>query len=198
MKNSCSSQRSRNPKTETQGRKQWSRFRNIRPDERPLCFNSSCLSLANPCRFHSDFRANRADAAGISGRRRWSQDGPTSGDGWERHSDFVSRHSHSCSAELRRIPDTTFRDLLPDYRNQVCIVACIRQPATMNSTEAEEPLICGDTPEGPDGDDGNSKSTSSSPTLFIYLLTFSAGISGLLFGCASSPSPFISHPNDQS
>ena len=32
----------------------------------------------------------------------------------------------------------------------------------------------------------------SSPTLFLYLLTFSAGISGLLFGC--KPPPWSSPP----
>lgn len=30
---------------------------------------------------------------------------------------------------------------------------------------------------------------ASSPGLFMWLLTFSAGISGLLFGCTASPSP---------
>lgn len=38
---------------------------------------------------------------------------------------------------------------------------------------------------------GASPADQSSPGLFMWLLTFSAGISGLLFGCASSLPFFV-------
>ncbi|KAK4101039.1 general substrate transporter [Parathielavia hyrcaniae] len=61
----------------------------------------------------------------------------------------------------------------------------------MNSAEdSEEPLISRLPSPSPSGDEDNhdadSDSANASPTLFIYLLTFSAGISGLLFGCVIS------------
>lgn len=35
---------------------------------------------------------------------------------------------------------------------------------------------------------GAHEDPNVTPTLFVWLLTFSAGISGLLFGCKNSPS----------
>jgi hypothetical protein len=43
---------------------------------------------------------------------------------------------------------------------------------------AEEPLI--------GNEEGSYRNPDESPGLFVWLLTFSAGISGLLFGCKSS------------
>jgi SP family myo-inositol transporter-like MFS transporter 13 len=76
-------------------------------------------------------------------------------------------------------------------------------------SSAEEPLISrrpseeGDRPDDDNDNDighdtvsyDNAAPTPASPTLFIYLFTFSAGISGLLFGCTSSPhvSPNLHH-----
>jgi SP family myo-inositol transporter-like MFS transporter 13 len=81
-------------------------------------------------------------------------------------------------------------------------------------SSAEEPLISrrpspsGDHPDDDndhDNDHANSHDDAgdhetippASPTLFIYLLTLSAGISGLLFGCTPLPvpSPPIPHPS---
>ena len=71
-------------------------------------------------------------------------------------------------------------------------------------SSAEEPLISRQfSPEGDHPDDGNANGVGdgihndtnvfedpaahpATPTLFVYLLTFSAGISGLLFGCKST------------
>jgi SP family myo-inositol transporter-like MFS transporter 13 len=74
----------------------------------------------------------------------------------------------------------------------------------MNS--AEEPLISrrpSPSRDHPDNDDSYDNpgahedttpdQTSTSPTLFIYLLTLSAGISGLLFGCKPLPLPQTHH-----
>jgi SP family myo-inositol transporter-like MFS transporter 13 len=75
-------------------------------------------------------------------------------------------------------------------------------------SSAEEPLISrhpspsGDDPEH-DHDSNDAAayedstatpSTPSSPTLFVYLLTFSAGISGLLFGCKAHLLPVAPSP----
>lgn len=70
-------------------------------------------------------------------------------------------------------------------------------------SSVEEPLISHPLPASqrqPDDDDdlqdgaaaAKRTTASSSPTLFIYLLSFSAGISGLLFGCTAS-SPLLLH-----
>jgi SP family myo-inositol transporter-like MFS transporter 13 len=81
-------------------------------------------------------------------------------------------------------------------------------------SSAEEPLISRrPSPSGDHLDDNNDDDHANShddtgagdhetippasPTLFIYLLTLSAGISGLLFGCTPLPvpSPPIPHPS---
>lgn len=76
-------------------------------------------------------------------------------------------------------------------------------------SSAEEPLISRHASPSDDDHPGNNNNhdtadyedattppstPSASPTLFIYLLTFSAGISGLLFGC-KPPSPFPPSPS---
>lgn len=63
----------------------------------------------------------------------------------------------------------------------------------------QEPLISNRDPPD-DGDDDHDSSAmldrstgpadKSSPGLFMWLLTFSAGISGLLFGCTTLSHPF--------
>lgn len=62
----------------------------------------------------------------------------------------------------------------------------------------QEPLISNrDTDDGDDVNDssmtitgGSRTGDKSSPGLFMWLLTFSAGISGLLFGCTALSYPF--------
>lgn len=73
-------------------------------------------------------------------------------------------------------------------------------------SSAEEPLISRGTSPSPDPDTpfdddedttaagSDHAATASTPPLFVYLLTFSAGISGLLFGCTPRPPPPVS-PN---
>jgi SP family myo-inositol transporter-like MFS transporter 13 len=59
--------------------------------------------------------------------------------------------------------------------------------------QAEEPLISSgegsyrnrDDEEGRDFESTLLQDNLQSPSLFVWLLTFSAGISGLLFGCKS-------------
>jgi hypothetical protein len=78
----------------------------------------------------------------------------------------------------------------------------VSDAATMNS--AEEPLISRrPSPSEDDAVNDDSHDTpgvyedtttdSASPTLFIYFLTLSAGISGLLFGCKPLPLPSPDH-----
>lgn len=64
---------------------------------------------------------------------------------------------------------------------------------------AQEPLMGGSSDNDHDYDEEATLSAaadpsrsehedpSSTPTLFVWLLTFSAGISGLLFGCMNPP-----------
>jgi SP family myo-inositol transporter-like MFS transporter 13 len=60
----------------------------------------------------------------------------------------------------------------------------------MNSDNPEEPLIASsreldddDTRNGAARPVGSGKAPEDAPGLFVWLLTFAAGISGILFGC---------------
>ena len=70
---------------------------------------------------------------------------------------------------------------------------------TMASAEAQAPLLASDPDreedDAPRDDDGASTDAEAAegeegpPSLFVWLLTLSAGISGFLFGCTVFPSP---------